>query len=300
MSSTTKSFWNDILAGSACGVTTVLLSHPLETLLTQRKINSPDVYRNFFHSVQLIYKRQGLIDGFYRGNLNLPLISPAFLTATQFFLYGRLTRYLVKDDDDAISKYMLAGALTGFGLSFIETPIGLVLGQIHGNLNRRHTHVFDFHIKDCCKYIYQNSYGLFGFYRGFISNVICSMTTSMFYFGGYEYVRKHLYQRHNRIFGTTKKDKHLRLNILFSGAIGGLGAWSICYPLDIIRSEIQTDDLRPGRRKYTSYFDCIKQIYEQENSLKTFYRGFFPGILKAVPINAACFLAYEEVYRLLE
>jgi solute carrier family 25 carnitine/acylcarnitine transporter 20/29 len=299
MSPTARSFREDILAGCACGLTNVIVSHPLETLLTQRKINSPDVYQNVFHSLRLIYKRQGLINGFYRGNFNLPLISPAFITAIQFFLYGQITRRIVGNGDE-ISKYMLSGALTGFGLSFIETPIGLVLGQIHGNLNRRHTHTFDFHIKDCCKYIYENNGGLRGFYKGFLSNVICSMTTSMFYFGGYQYMKQHLYQRQNRTFGNAKKNKPLRLNILLSGAIGGLGAWSICYPLDIIRSEIQTDDLRSERRKYTSYFDCIKKMYEQENSLKTFYRGFFPGILKAVPINAACFLAYEEVYRLLE
>jgi solute carrier family 25 carnitine/acylcarnitine transporter 20/29 len=292
-------FLEDILAGCVCGLTTVIISHPIETLLIQKKINSPGVYQNVFHSLQVIYKRQGLIDGFYRGNLNLPIISPAFITATQFFLYGQLKRYFVKDEND-IKQYLLSGALTGFGLSFIETPIGLILGQIHGHLNRRHTHAFDFRIKDCCKYIYENNGGLKGFYKGLSANLICSTATSMFYFGAYEYIKKHLYQKQYRIFGNSKKNNSLRLNILFSGAIGGLGAYSICHPLDIIRSEIQTDDLRPGHRKYSSYLDCVKQIYEQENSIKTFYKGFFPGILKAIPINAACFLAYEEVYRLFE
>jgi len=298
MCPTRNPFLKDIVAGCVSGITTVIVSHPLETLLIQRKINSPDVYRNVFHSFQLIYKRQGLIDGFYRGNLSLPLISPAFITSIQFFLYGQMTRYFVKDKNN-IKQYMLSGALTGFCLSFIETPVGLILGQIHGNLNCRHTHAFDFHIKDCCKYIYKNNGGLIGFYKGFLSTIICSIPTSMFYFGGYEYIKKHLYQRHNRTFSNQNKNTNLRLNILLSGALGGLCAWVICYPLNIIRSEIQADDLRPGHRKYISYVDCIKQIYQQQNSIQTFYKGFFPGILKAIPINAACFLAYEEVYRLL-
>ena len=89
--------------------------------------------------------------------------------------------------------------------------------------------------------------------------------------------------------------RHPRLNILFSG---GLCGWSICYPLDLIRSETQSDDLRPGKRKYNSHLDFVKQLYEQEHFIRTFYRGVFSGILKAIPINAACFLAYEEVYRL--
>ena len=160
--------FHDLLAGCVCGITSVVVSHPIETILTQKKINSPDVYRNMFHSFQLIYKRQGLIDGFYRGNLNLPLISPAFVTSTQFFLYGRLRRSIVKNENN-ISEYMLSGALTGLFLSVIECPIGLILGQIHGNLNRRHTHVFDFHLKDCVKYIYENNGGFKGFYRGYFS-----------------------------------------------------------------------------------------------------------------------------------
>ncbi|CAF0987265.1 unnamed protein product [Adineta ricciae] len=292
-------FLNDLLAGCVCGVTSVAISHPIETLLIQKKINSPGVYRNFFHSFQLIYKRQGIINGFYRGNLNLPLISPALITSIQFFLYGQLTRYFVRNEND-IRQYMLCGALTGLGLSLIETPICFIFAQIHGNLNRRHTHTFNFYLKDCVKYIYKNNGGIRGFYHGFGSTLINSMATSMFYFGGYEYIKKHLYEIHYRIFPFQKQEKHLRTDILLSGAFGGLCAYSICYPLDQIRLEIQADDVRPGHRKYSSYFDCIKQIYEQDHSIKKFYRGFFPGILKAIPINAACFLAYEEVYRLLE
>jgi len=176
--------------------------------------------------------------------------------------------------------------------------MGLILGQIHGNLNRRHTHVFDFHLKDCCKYIYENNGGFKGFYKGLSATIISSMTTSMFYFGGYEYMKKHLYEKHFEFLSLRKNQSYLRKDILLSGAIGGLFAWSICYPLDLIRLEIQSDDLRPGKKKYSSYFDCIKQIYQENNSIKSFYKGCFPGILKAIPINAACFLAYEEVYRL--
>lgn len=302
MSSSSNPLLRDILAGCACGVTAVIVSHPLETVITQKKINSPEVYRNVFHSIQTIYKRQGLVDGFYRGNLNLPMISPAFVMSTQFFLYGQIKRLLLGDtygSEQPIENYFLAGALTGLGSSLIETPIGLVNGQIYGHLYLRHTHVFDFHIKDCCKYIYETNGGLRGFYKGYSATLICSMTTLMFYFGGYEYVKCHLYRRQNRFFFNANNDKHLRIGILLSGAIGGIGAWSICHPLDRIRSEIQADDLRRERRKYGSYLDCVKQMYQQDG-IRMFYRGFLSCILKAVPINAACFLAYEEVYRLMK
>ncbi|CAF2513459.1 unnamed protein product [Rotaria sp. Silwood2] len=66
---TRNPFWNDILAGFESEITTVTASHPIETILIQRNINSPEVHRNAFHSLQLIYQRQGIINGFYRGNI---------------------------------------------------------------------------------------------------------------------------------------------------------------------------------------------------------------------------------------
>ncbi|CAF4031713.1 unnamed protein product [Rotaria sp. Silwood1] len=303
MSLISSPIMKDVIAGGVCGVTAAIISHPLETLFIHLKNNLLDSNKNLLYSILSIYKNQGLINGFYRSNLSLPLISPALVMSTQFLLYGQISRHLhnwQNDSERTIGKCFLAGALTGFGSSFIETPIGLVNGQIEGHLYLRHTHAFDFHVKDCCKYIYECNGGLRGFYKGFFATLIFSIPTSMFYFGGYEYVKNHLYQTHARIFGSTKKDKHLRMGILLSGAVGGLCAWSICYPLNRIRSEIQSDDLRRERRKYTSYIDCVKQMYQHQNSVRTFYRGFLRGISKAIPINAACFLAYEEVYHLME
>ncbi|CAF1188391.1 unnamed protein product [Rotaria sordida] len=293
----------DIIAGCGCGVTAAIVSHLLETLFIHLPNNSLGFNQNLLRSIRSIYKKQGLIDGFYRSNLSLPLISPAFVMSIQYLFYGQMSRHLNNyrnDNERTIEKYFLAGALTGVGSSFIETPIGLINGQIEGHLYRRHTHVFDFHVKDCCKYIYKCNGGLRGFYKGFFANLICSIPTSMFYFGGYEYMKNHLYYTHARFFYHTNKDKYLCMDILFSGAMGGFCAWSICYPLDRIRSEIQSDDLRHERRKYTSYIDCVKQMYQYENNTRIFYRGFLRVILKAIPINAACFLAYEEIYRLIE
>ena len=75
-----NSYCDDIIAGCVSGLTRAIISHPLETLLIERKINFPDIYRNMYHSLQLIYKRQSLIDRFYPGNLHLPLLSPVLIT----------------------------------------------------------------------------------------------------------------------------------------------------------------------------------------------------------------------------
>ncbi|CAF2971514.1 unnamed protein product [Rotaria sp. Silwood2] len=56
-----------------CGITTVIVSHPIETILIQRKINSSKVYRNTFHPLQLIYQRQRIINEFVLSFLETPI-----------------------------------------------------------------------------------------------------------------------------------------------------------------------------------------------------------------------------------
>jgi hypothetical protein len=96
-------------------------------------------------------------------------------------------RYFVKDENKT-KEYLLCGVLTGFALSFLETPTGVILEQIHGNLNRHHTHAFDFHVKDCCKYIYENNEGLRGFYKEFFPEIFKAIPINAACFLVYEEV----------------------------------------------------------------------------------------------------------------
>jgi solute carrier family 25 carnitine/acylcarnitine transporter 20/29 len=75
--------------------------------------------------------------------------------------------------------------------------------------------------------------------------------------------------------------------------------WISIYPVDVIKSKIQTDNLDKSKRQYSSSYDCAKQTLAKEG-VKGFFRGFGPCMLRAGPVNAASFVAFEFALRLLD
>jgi hypothetical protein len=96
---------------------------------------------------------------------------------------------------------------------------------------------------------------------------------------------------------TKKGEKPTISTLLVAGGMGGVGYWSLCYPLDIIKSTIQTDS--PSERKYKTISQTAKMIYK-EFGMKGFYRGFTPCLVRSFPANAVCFTAYEMTKKKLE
>jgi len=82
-----------------------------------------------------------------------------------------------------------------------------------------------------------------------------------------------------------------------SGALAGVCYWLSCYPMDVIKNRIQAaPDTIPPR--YAGIAGAARDIYA-EAGWRGFFRGFSPCILRAFPANAACFLAFELMMKLL-
>jgi solute carrier family 25 carnitine/acylcarnitine transporter 20/29 len=74
--------------------------------------------------------------------------------------------------------------------------------------------------------------------------------------------------------------------------------WFTVYPIDVIKSKMQTDKLYASEQVYKSSVDCAKRILEQQG-VKGFFRGFVPTLLRAAPVNACTFYTFELVIRYL-
>ena len=75
--------------------------------------------------------------------------------------------------------------------------------------------------------------------------------------------------------------------------------WCSIYPIDVIKSKIQTDNFLKKKRKYSSSFDCAKQILAKEG-FKGFFKGFGACMLRAGPVNASSFVAFEVAIKLFD
>ena len=85
---------------------------------------------------------------------------------------------------------------------------------------------------------------------------------------------------------------------LVSGGAAGLTQWFACYPLDVIKSTMQTDYIDPKERKYRGWLDAVRKMYAA-GGVRMFFRGWTPCMLRSFPANAVCYWLYEKTVHAL-
>ena len=81
------------------------------------------------------------------------------------------------------------------------------------------------------------------------------------------------------------QDLPVKFNLI-AGSVGGIMFWGLFYPLDVIKSCIQSDSPLKEKRKYNGILDVIRKLYS-EGGPPNFYKGFTPCMLRSIPANAA-------------
>ena len=74
-----------------------------------------------------------------------------------------------------------------------------------------------------------------------------------------------------------------------AGAVAGVSAVTMCYPLDLVRTRLSTE--LEGREHYRGITDAFLKIYRAEGLLG-FYSGLAPTLLVAVPNFAISYTTY--------
>ncbi|GME87790.1 unnamed protein product [Ambrosiozyma monospora] len=95
--------------------------------------------------------------------------------------------------------------------------------------------------------------------------------------------------------GIARKDVESSKLCLFGG-LAGISMWLSVYPTDVIKSTMQTDNYK--NFKYKTSLDAAKGIFKT-HGIGGFFKGFTPTILRAAPVNAATFLAFEQAMRIM-
>ncbi len=72
--------------------------------------------------------------------------------------------------------------------------------------------------------------------------------------------------------------------------------WTLSYPLDIIKSAIQTDAVNPAERRYKGWAHAASSLWK-EGGVKRYTAGIVPCLARSFPANAAGFVAYEAVLK---
>ncbi|KAJ1967332.1 Mitochondrial carrier protein ymc2 [Dispira parvispora] len=145
---------------------------------------------------------------------------------------------------------------------------------------------------DCICKIYQ-SHGIAGLYKG----QVATAWRETFGYGAYFLTYEWLVQR-AIAKGGISRDQLPATQVCVYGALAGFAMWGSVYPIDVIKSKLQTDQLGRQSRRYQSILDCARQTLRHEG-VAGFYKGITPCLLRAAPANAATFIGFELAMRVL-
>lgn len=104
-------------------------------------------------------------------------------------------------------------------------------------------------------------------------------------------------QRHMAKRGIRREDVSPAYAVLF-GATAGYALWACIYPIDVVKSRMQTDGFSGDTQKYKSTLDCVRKVWRAEG-LGGFTRGLGPTLLRSPFSNGATFVFYELASRAL-
>lgn len=77
--------------------------------------------------------------------------------------------------------------------------------------------------------------------------------------------------------------------VTVAGMCGGTSYWTLCYPIDVVKSRQQTG--HPGR-----FYSTLTTIYRTEGT-RALFDGLGITLLRSAPSTAALFVVYEYVLR---
>lgn len=274
----------DIFAGTIAGINVTLVGHPFDTLKIRLQTQPQDkkIYNGLIDCFQKTIKWEGF-GGLYKG-VSSPIIGQMFFRATMFISYGEAKRYILKTKPKLEYRdYFIAGSFGWSIATVVECPIDFFKTQTQIQIiktkgNPEYVPLFKTPV-ECFNYVMKIN-GFLGAYQGFVPHLIRNTFAGSLHIGLFEYCRIQFAKKHNC------EVKNIPLtNTLVSGAIGGWFYWFIFFPIDVIKSSLQSDNPDKSKRRYKGAIDAY-HILMKEGGIKRFYTGFTPCMMRAIPANA--------------
>ncbi|XP_073269588.1 mitochondrial arginine transporter BAC2-like [Primulina huaijiensis] len=286
-----SSWGREFVAGGFGGTAGVITGYPLDTLriLQQQSGKSGSA----FSILRRVVGTEGP-SALYRG-MAAPFASVTFQNAIAFQTYAILSRVfdsnIVADDPPSYRAVALGGIGTGAMQSLLLSPVELIKIRLQlqqQTKERTSRSSIQKGPVDVAKFIFGTE-GWRGMYRGLTITVLRDAPAHGVYFWTYEYMREQLHP------GCRKNGQETFGTMLLAGGLAGVASWIGSYPLDVIKTKIQSQSL-PLR--YSGIFDCFTRIVRDEG-YNVLWRGLGTAVTRAFIVNGTIFTAYEVALRCL-
>ncbi|ODV80851.1 mitochondrial carrier [Suhomyces tanzawaensis NRRL Y-17324] len=275
----------DLVGGTMGGIAQVLVGQPFDTVKVRLQSAPEGTYNGAVDVIKKLLKDEGP-KGFYKGTLT-PLIGVGACVSVQFSVNEYMKRYYDDKLNGAplsLTQFFTCGAIAGFANGFLASPIE----HIRIRLQTQTGSVKQFHGPiDCGKKLVAAN----GLYKGLLPTLVRESVGLGIYFATYEALIA------RELKGTTLARNDIPgWKLCAFGGLSGYTLWIGIYPIDVIKSKLQTDSLKSPT--YKGSLSVFRDVWAKKG-IKSFYRGFIPTILRAAPANGATFAVFELTMRLL-
>lgn len=284
---------NSVAAGYVAGVSGILIGHPLDSIKVLIQMRGSSLVRGGSGAGGVPQKRSLL--SLYSG-VQGPLLTVGVVQAINFAVYDSIRRqlhsrrYPDSNDDDgylhefALADIMVASSIAGGVVATMTSPLMAI--KTNQQINPRG-------FRQTMRELYAAPRGG-AFFSGFGPHLFCDSFGRMCYLSCYELMKRCIVQSRRDDLGNgddinDTRDLSLQERMICAGA-SGMICWTIIYPADVLRSRMYANALVECR---PNLLEMAKSIYNEEKSLKPFYRGLGVTVLRAAPVAAAVLPVYD-------
>lgn len=137
--------------------------------------------------------------------------------------------------------------------------------------------------------------GVREFYRGFTPNMIGIVVYRGLEMGLYSNAQQSLMLYRMQFHHKTRHEAALSsAEVAVVGAFASIVAQTISYPLNVVRTRLQTQGSNGRVKKYSGMTDCFVKIIRHKG-VSALFSGLTANYLKAVPASACTFIVFEKM-----
>ncbi|CAN3358497.1 mitochondrial glycine transporter Ymc1p [Diutina catenulata] len=279
----------DVAAGFVGGATQVLIGQPFDLVKVRLQTAKPGDPQSMGAIVKSVLQNEGPL-AFYKGTL-APLFGVGACVSLQFYGFHETKRQLLARSGGTElplwPQTYIAGAVAGI----VNTPVAGPVEQLRilSQADKKATHT----LSSMVKQIYRSN-GVAGIFRGTGITLVREVQAYGVWFLTYETLIRKLVAYH----GYKSRDQIGTPELLACGALAGNALWLSSYPIDVIKSNIQSDKFGPESRFHGKVSLATKHILAT-NGWRGFWRGLIPCLTRAVPCSAGTFASVELALRVM-
>jgi solute carrier family 25 (mitochondrial carnitine/acylcarnitine transporter), member 20/29 len=284
--------WRLLSGFIATGVTQTALAHPFDTLKVRAQC-SPRLSAQWSAAATGRTRTRDLLSGRLFRGMAVPMLAAPLAHMTSMYAYDRARVAMGGRNTMGSVDVMFAGLWAGLWASLVETPLELIKCQVQarsfrpvvgdGGVVRMAAYRSSFEALSEIPYRGQECRGPM---QGLVATMARNAVGYAAYYCTYEGVRRLLDERDE-----AASDFEYGARIATAGGAAGVAFWAVAYPLDTIKTRIQTDSIVREHAVDTTIRGVLRSL--RAEGAASLWRGITPTLLRAAPCSAVTFFAFD-------